>query len=191
MFYRLHNFRLEVAVWLKPFQTQNQIFTTSNRPQKSAATDFCKSLADYSNTTASTAPLEIYLMQPHTPTHPHVSNNFPPPAACCGSWSAASVNWLSAEEEEKKEEGAAGHELQRRWRPIGNQCTMSISAPYGQNTRSDSCHSTPQPAPHHGEREDVHTLKGCAHNSTNGWKIKTTFSWMWLKMMLKTRVSVS
>ena len=82
-----------------------------------------------------------YLLRTHTPTHTHDSNNFPPPAACCGSWSAASVNWLSAEEEEEKEEGAAGHEQQRRWRPIGNQCTKSISAPYGQNTRSDSCHS--------------------------------------------------
>lgn len=100
----------------------------------------------------------------HTHPHTHDSNNFPPPAACCGSWSAASVNWSSAEKEEEKEEGAAGHEQQRRWRPIGNQCTMSISAPYGQNTRSDSCHSAVQPAPPHTERENVNhaasTLSG-------------------------------
>ena len=102
-----------------------------------------------------------YLMQTHTPTHTHDSNNFPPPAACCGSWSAASVNWLSGEEEREKEEGAAGHEQQRRWRPIGNQRTMSISAPHGQNTRSDSCHSPLQPGPLQTERENVsdHTVR--------------------------------
>lgn len=107
---------------------------------------------DYSNITACTTPLEVSSADTHT--HTHESNNFPPPAACCGSWSVASVNWLNEErEEEEKEEGAAGHEQQRRWRPIGNQCTMSIFAPYGLNTRSDSCHSPLQRAPSHREWE--------------------------------------
>lgn len=140
---------IEIHIW-----TQTHIFITANQPHKSTvycifvseALGICRLFADYANITACTTHWR-YLMQTHTPTHTHDSNNFSPLAACCGSWSAASVDWLSAEKEEEKEEGAAGHEQQRRWRPIGNQCTMSVSAPYGQDTRSDSCHSPLLPGP--------------------------------------------
>lgn len=97
----------------------------------------CRLLRDYSNMTVCTTPLEVSVSHTHT----HMT---PPAAVCCGSWSAASVNWLSVEEkEEEKEEGAAGHEQQRRWRPIGNQCTVSISAPHGQN---NTLRQLPQPS---------------------------------------------
>ncbi len=153
--------------------TQTHIFNTANLPQQSTVESIshfpvwgfrflqiiCRLFKHYCVYNPTGA-----IRSRHTHPHTHDSNNFPPPAACCGSWSAASVNWLSAEEEEEKEEGAAGHEQQRRWRPIGNQCTMSISAPYGQNTRSDSCHSPLQPASSHTERENVN----CAASTLSG-----------------------
>lgn len=66
-------------------------------------------------------PHRTHLKQ-HPPTHTTPITG-PPSAMCCGSWSAPS-------EEEEEEEGAAGHEQGRRWRPIENQCSRSVSAPH-------------------------------------------------------------
>lgn len=100
-----------------------------------------------------TATLEVSAAHAST----YDSNILPPSAVCCGSWSAASVNWL--QRGGGGEKGAAGHEQRKRWRPIENHCTRSIFAPYGQSTRSDSCHSPPHRAPSPTERKNVNLVK--------------------------------
>lgn len=78
----------------------------------------CRLLRDYSNMTVCTTPLEVSVSHTHT----HMT---PTAAVCCGSWSAASVNWLSVEEkEEEKEEGGrsrrpwAAEEVKTYWKSV-------------------------------------------------------------------------
>lgn len=100
-----------------------------------------------------------YLIQTHTHNHAHThdSNNFSPPAARCGSWSAASVNWLSAEKEE--EEGGrisrrprAAEEVKTYWKSVHHECFCPIWARH-------VVRQLPQPfccwASSHTEKENV------------------------------------
>lgn len=113
-----------------------------------------------------------YLIQTHThthtPTHIHTTpiTSLPRQRAVGAGQRRQSIDWALRRRRRKEAESAAGHERQRRWRPIGNQCTMSVSAPYGQDTWSDSYHSPFAAGPHHTRRRRMLTVQ-CPHCQQN------------------------
>lgn len=92
----------------------------------------------------------------HTHTHPHTTpiTSLPQQCAMGAGQRRQSIDWTQrrrrwARRRRKPQAMSSGGG------PIGNQCTRNISAPYVQNTRSDSCHSPSHLGLLHTERENV------------------------------------
>lgn len=75
-------------------------------------------------------------------THTHASNNRPPTAACCGSWSAASVDWLRSEAARRRRKQLQAMSSR------GGEDLSEISAPWVFLPRVDrTCSQTASAAP--------------------------------------------